>query len=46
MQNLITPEALQETAEHIYANGAHPLTAMFGRDETESGVGYVIYCYF
>lgn len=46
MQNLITPEALLETVEHIYDQGKHPLTAMFGRDETAAGVGYVIYCYF
>ena len=42
----ITPEALHDTAEMLSANGRHPLTAMFGRDETESGVGYTIYCVF
>ncbi|MCR5175494.1 MAG: NADH-quinone oxidoreductase subunit C [Anaerovibrio sp.] len=42
----IMPEAVLETAEKYSANGAHPLTAMFGRDETESGAGYAIYCCF
>ena len=46
MHNFITPEALLETVEHIYAGGKHPLTAMFGRDETACGIGYAIYCYF
>ncbi len=46
MMTTITPEAILMAAEKYYANGAHPLTAMFGRDETATGVGYVIYCYF
>lgn len=46
MEHVITPEALLETAEGIYQNGLHPLTAMFGRDESLQGVGYTIYCYF
>ena len=44
MMTTITPEAILMAAEKYYANGAHPLTAMFGRDETATGVGYVIYC--
>ena len=46
MMTTIMPEAILMAAEKYSANGAHPLTAMFGRDETASGVGYVIYCYF
>lgn len=46
MITVIMPEAILMAAEKYSANGAHPLTAMFGRDETASGVGYVIYCYF
>ena len=43
---VIAPEALLETAVRVYDGGHHPLTAMFGRDETAQGTGYAIYCYF
>lgn len=46
MQQIIAPDALLEAALQAYAGGAHPLTAMFGRDETLQGSGYAIYCYF
>lgn len=42
----ISPENLLSEAEVIYAGGKHPLTAMFGRDETLTGKGYAIYCCF
>ena len=46
MMTTIMPEAILMAAEKMSAGGQHPLTAMFGRDETAHGVGYVIYCYF
>lgn len=46
MENVVTPEALLETALRVYDGGRHPLSAMFGRDETLLGRGYAIYCYF
>ena len=46
MDKLINPESLLTAAEQIYAQGQHPLTAMFGRDETAQGAGYAIYCCF
>ena len=46
MQQVISPEALLETALQVYDQGKHPLTAMFGRDETLAGGGYAIYCCF
>ncbi len=46
MMTTIMPEAILMAAEKMSAGGKHPLTAMFGRDETANGVGYVIYCFF
>ena len=46
VDHVIAPEALLETAVRVYDGGRHPLTAMFGRDETAQGTGYAIYCYF
>lgn len=46
MENVITPEALPDTALRVYDGGRHPLAAMFGRDETLLGRGYAVYCYF
>lgn len=46
MLTTIMPEAILTAAEKYSAKGTHPLTAMFGRDETVFGEGYAIYCYF
>ena len=42
----ISPEAMHETAHMFSIDNYHPLTAMFGRDETASGLGYTIYMVF
>ena len=48
MQQIVSvaAENLLPAALEAYAQGKHPLTAMFGRDETMNGAGYAIYCYF
>lgn len=42
----ITPEAMHDTAMMYSIDNYHPLTAMFGRDETENGLGYTVYMVF
>ena len=48
--NIITvePSALKGTANILSNNHTHPMTAMFGRDETQNPEvnGYAIYCVF
>lgn len=46
MLSSIMPEAILSTAQRFSQHGKHPLTAMFGRDETAEGIGYTIYCLF
>ena len=45
---LVKPAMLAKTANIISADGKNPLTAMFGRDETQNPAvnGYSIYCVF
>ena len=45
---LVKPAMLAKTANIISAGGKNPLTAMFGRDETQNSAvnGYSIYCVF
>ena len=37
---------LRAEAEALSAGGRHPLSAMFGRDETQQGKGYAVYAVF
>lgn len=46
MQQVVSSEELLAAALKVYEQGKHPLTAMFGRDETLNGAGYAIYCCF
>ena len=46
MQQVVSSEELLAAALQVYEQGKHPLTAMFGRDETLNGAGYAIYCCF
>lgn len=46
MLSTIKPESILSTAKQFSQQGKHPLTAMFGRDETNEGAGYAIYCMF
>lgn len=46
MMKVIQPNDLLQEAEMLYAEGKHPLTAMFGRDETPQGKGLAVYCCF
>ena len=46
MQQIVSSNELLAAALQAYEQGKHPLTAMFGRDETISGGGYAIYCCF
>ena len=45
---LVKPAMLAKIANIISAGGKNPLTAMFGRDETQNSAvnGYSIYCVF
>lgn len=42
----VKPEGLRGAANIYSHGGRHPLTAMFGADETRLGGGYAIYCLF
>lgn len=42
----VKPENLRGAANICSSNGKHPLAAMFGADETQTGEGYAIYCLF
>ena len=46
MKKIVAPEQLAKEAAELSCQGRKPLTAMFGRDETNRGQGYAIYCYF
>lgn len=46
MVTTITPEAMHDTAMMYSIDNYHPVTAMFGRDETAKGLGYTIYMVF
>ena len=45
---LVKPSELPEAAKRLSAEGTHPLTAMFGRDERrdENVKGLSVYCVF
>lgn len=42
----VKPEELRGRVNIISDGGRHPLTAMFGRDETNNGGGYAVYVVF
>ena len=42
----VKPEGLRGAANIYSRGGRHPLTAMFGADETSFGGGYAVYCLF
>ena len=42
----VKPEGLRGAANICSRGGRHPLTAMFGADETSFGGGYAVYCLF
>ena len=42
----VKPESLRGAANICSRGGRHPLTAMFGADETSFGGGYAVYCLF